>query len=92
MSALQIKNTSESDPRSYEVTWAVTNKAQKIIAYEVTFTCNNNNINNNNNNNNDIDIKMQEQKHNNNKNSSKSKRKTITARLHMKCWPLLNIN
>ena len=29
MSALRIKNTSESDPRSYEVTWAVTNKAQK---------------------------------------------------------------
>ena len=29
MSALQIKNTSESDPRSYEVTYTVTNKAQK---------------------------------------------------------------
>ena len=28
MSALRIKNTSESDPRSYEVTEAVTNKAQ----------------------------------------------------------------
>ena len=31
MSALRIKNTSESDPRSYEVTQAVTNKAQKTI-------------------------------------------------------------
>ena len=31
MSALQIKNTSESDPRSYEVTQAVTKKAQKKI-------------------------------------------------------------
>ena len=29
MSALRIKNTSESDPLSYEVTKAVTNKAQK---------------------------------------------------------------
>ena len=29
MNALRIKNTSESDPRSYEVTYAVTNKAQK---------------------------------------------------------------
>ena len=29
LSALQIKNTSESDPHSYEVTEAVTNKAQK---------------------------------------------------------------
>ena len=31
MSALQINNTSESDPHSYEVTQAVTNKAQKKI-------------------------------------------------------------
>ena len=31
MSALQIKNTSESDPRSYEVNKAVTNKGQKKI-------------------------------------------------------------
>ena len=31
MSALQIKNTSESDPCSYEVTLAVRNKAQKNI-------------------------------------------------------------
>ena len=31
ISALRIKNTSKSDPRSYEVTWAVTNKAQKNI-------------------------------------------------------------
>ena len=29
MSVLRIKNTSESDPRSYEVSYAVTNKAQK---------------------------------------------------------------
>ena len=29
MSALRIRNTSESDPRSYEVTKAVTNKTQK---------------------------------------------------------------
>ena len=29
MIALQLKNTSESDPHSYEVTLAVTNKAQK---------------------------------------------------------------
>ena len=29
MSVLQLKNTSESDPRSYVVTLAVTNKAQK---------------------------------------------------------------
>ena len=29
MSALRIKDTSESDPHSYEVTQAVTNKAQK---------------------------------------------------------------
>ena len=29
MSALQIKNTSESGPRSYKITLAVTNKAQK---------------------------------------------------------------
>ena len=29
MSALWIKNTSESDPHSYEVTYTVTNKAQK---------------------------------------------------------------
>ena len=29
MSALRIKNTSESDPHSYELTYAVTNKAQK---------------------------------------------------------------
>ena len=29
MNALRIKNTSESDPRSYEVSSAVTNKAQK---------------------------------------------------------------
>ena len=32
MSALQVKNTSESDPRNYEVTFkAVTNKAQKKL-------------------------------------------------------------
>ena len=31
MSALRIKNASESDPRSYEVTKAVTNKAQKTF-------------------------------------------------------------
>ena len=31
MSALRIKNSSESDPRSYEVTAAVTNKAQKLF-------------------------------------------------------------
>ena len=30
MSALWIKNTCESDPRSYEVTKAVTNKAQRL--------------------------------------------------------------
>ena len=29
MSALQLKNTSESDPCSYVVTYAITNKAQK---------------------------------------------------------------
>ena len=31
MSALQLKNTSESDLRSYEVTEAVTNKAQALF-------------------------------------------------------------
>ena len=31
MSELQIKNRSERDLRSYEVTWAITNKAQKKI-------------------------------------------------------------
>ena len=34
MSALRIKNTSESDPLSYEVTSADTNKAQKAPTVE----------------------------------------------------------
>ena len=31
MSALRLKNTRESDPRSYEVTLAVTNKAKSFV-------------------------------------------------------------
>ena len=45
MSALRIKNTSESDPRSYEVTLAVTNKAQNspsFIKHNITEITNGN--------------------------------------------------